>query len=336
MKYLPSKKLTAVILAVVVIVGGVFLWNRWEKNKKDVLVFERESSGQDAAKILAETVSRQDSDNDGLPDWEEALWKTDSHNPDTDGDGTLDGEEVKLGRNPTKKGPNDVLEKSIAKSDGVPTSTSDLQSLNETDIFMRELLGNYFELKGSGNASSQSIEKLANSMADDLTSKGVPPAKTYRITDILKSDDSSSSMRIYGESVGTIFIERSSKESELYILSQALSGNDTGTIEKLAQFEKEYTAMIKKLLLVKTPPLLASTHLGFVNEFGSIASAVGAMSNTLTNPILGLSGVSQYQKSLKAMEGYMNYVGSVFNSHGVIFKRGENGYLFTSMFERSQ
>ena len=94
--------------------------------------------------------------------------------------------------------------------------------------------------------------------------------------------------------------------------------------------------MIKKLLLVKTPPLLASTHLGFINEFGSIASAVGAMSNTLTNPILGLSGVSQYQKSLKNIEDYMNYAGSVFSTHGVVFKKGENGYLFTSLFERSQ
>lgn len=319
-----------------VIASGAFLWSRWVENKKEVLVFERQNSTQDSVKNLAETISRQDSDNDGLPDWEEALWKTDSQNPDTDGDGTGDSEEIKLGRNPVKKGPNDVLEKSIARVEGTAIGTPGQQSLNETDVFMRELLAKYFELKGSGEVGSGSIEELANSMAGGLISKGTPPAKTYRAVDVLMSDDSSSSMRIYGEEVGTIFVQRSSKESELYILSQALSGNNTGTIEKLSQFEKEYTAMVKKLLLVKAPPTLASAHLGFINEFGAVASAVGAMSNTLTNPVLGLSGVSQYQKSLNAIEKNMKYVGSVFNSHGVVFKRGENGYLFTSIFERAQ
>ena len=90
------------------------------------------------------------------------------------------------------------------------------------------------------------------------------------------------------------------------------------------------------LLLIKTPPVLASTHLGFINEFGAIASAVGAMSNTLSNPILGLSGVSQYQKSLKNTEDHMKYVGSLLNTRGIVFKKGENGYLFTSLFERSR
>ncbi len=37
---------------------------------------------------------RLDSDGDGLPDDEEAIWGTDPFNPDTDGDGLLDGEEV--------------------------------------------------------------------------------------------------------------------------------------------------------------------------------------------------------------------------------------------------
>jgi len=49
----------------------------------------------------------KDSDNDGLKDWEENLYKTDSVNPDTDADGYLDGEEINSGHNPLVKGPND-------------------------------------------------------------------------------------------------------------------------------------------------------------------------------------------------------------------------------------
>ena len=49
----------------------------------------------------------KDSDNDGLKDWEEDLYKTDYLNPDTDGDGYLDGEEINSDHNPLVKGPND-------------------------------------------------------------------------------------------------------------------------------------------------------------------------------------------------------------------------------------
>lgn len=46
----------------------------------------------------------QDSDNDGLSDFEEEnVYGTDPHNPDTDGDGVNDGDEVKMGRNPLIK-----------------------------------------------------------------------------------------------------------------------------------------------------------------------------------------------------------------------------------------
>ena len=45
-----------------------------------------------------------DSDNDGLTDAEEKIYGTDPHNPDTDGDGYLDGAEVKAGYNPLGAG----------------------------------------------------------------------------------------------------------------------------------------------------------------------------------------------------------------------------------------
>lgn len=53
----------------------------------------------------------KDTDHDGLNDCEETYWKTDYQNPDTDGDGFLDGEEVLSGHDPTKKGPDDWLDK---------------------------------------------------------------------------------------------------------------------------------------------------------------------------------------------------------------------------------
>jgi len=59
-----------------------------------------------------------DHDFDGLADWEEEIYKTDPNNPDTDGDGYLDGEEVASGFDPTKKAPNDKLQDEASQQIG--------------------------------------------------------------------------------------------------------------------------------------------------------------------------------------------------------------------------
>ncbi len=51
----------------------------------------------------------KDSDNDGLTDWQEAIYQTDANNPDSDSDGYLDGEEVFSGYDPLVKAPNDKI-----------------------------------------------------------------------------------------------------------------------------------------------------------------------------------------------------------------------------------
>jgi hypothetical protein len=47
--------------------------------------------------------SSLDADKDGLTDSSERIYGTDPKNPDTDGDGHLDGDEVKNGFNPLNK-----------------------------------------------------------------------------------------------------------------------------------------------------------------------------------------------------------------------------------------
>jgi DNA polymerase III alpha subunit (gram-positive type) len=51
----------------------------------------------------------KDSDQDGISDWQEIILETDPLNPDTDGDGYLDGIEYKLGFDPKKPGPADKI-----------------------------------------------------------------------------------------------------------------------------------------------------------------------------------------------------------------------------------
>jgi hypothetical protein len=84
------------ILLTGIIIGGILVL----KSKTGQSTISQSASN--AAKI-----TKQDSDGDGLLDWEETIYKTDPNNPDTDGDGYFDGEEIASGYDPLKPAPND-------------------------------------------------------------------------------------------------------------------------------------------------------------------------------------------------------------------------------------
>lgn len=91
-----------------------------------------------------------DSDNDGLSNHEESYWNTDFQNPDTDGDGFLDGEEVASGHDPLKPGPDDAL----------------ISSKNLTEKSSALLVSGLAE--GSLNVSSVKFDKSVDLVVDDL------------------------------------------------------------------------------------------------------------------------------------------------------------------------
>ncbi len=99
------------ILLIIGIIGGTV-----------ALIFSRLRSQEPTAPVAQITplpqsnISNQptinpagDDDNDGLTNADEQLWGTSPINPDTDGDGFKDGEEVATSHNPTIQSPNDKL-----------------------------------------------------------------------------------------------------------------------------------------------------------------------------------------------------------------------------------
>lgn len=92
-------------------------------------------------------LSQQDSDNDGLPDQLEPMYRTDPVKPDTDSDGTNDGAEIEALRNPIVAGPNDQLVSDDVNKNAVDENSFTNKYLNtlpknasRTDVLSREKL----------------------------------------------------------------------------------------------------------------------------------------------------------------------------------------------------
>ena len=90
--------LIAIVVGIILIIGGLVFVLKY--SDKESLV---------GKKVKFSEQDLRDSDNDGLKDWEEELFKTNPNNPDTDNDGYIDGEEVNSGHNPLVKAPGDML-----------------------------------------------------------------------------------------------------------------------------------------------------------------------------------------------------------------------------------
>lgn len=82
----------------------------------------------------------QDSDQDGLSNDEEVLYKTDSLNKDTDGDGYMDGVEVEGGYDPTKMAPGDKLVVGVQDRESENVS-GDVGMVSITDQVAQKIAG---------------------------------------------------------------------------------------------------------------------------------------------------------------------------------------------------
>lgn len=108
-----------------------------------------------SAPVAVDYQDSDDFDNDGLSNAEEAVWLSDPYNPDTDGDGYLDGEEVFSDHNPLLAGDD-----SLAKQ-------RDFLALNSTERLSSLIAGGVLsgDLTPSDNpaAYAQSVDTVAGS-----------------------------------------------------------------------------------------------------------------------------------------------------------------------------
>jgi hypothetical protein len=93
----------------------------------------------------------QDSDQDGLSNEEEKLYKTDPNNTDTDSDGYSDGTEVKSGYNPLKPAPGDKI-----------TTVADIEE--QQSIALQETIANKTNL--TQEVSKQVADTIKESSSD--------------------------------------------------------------------------------------------------------------------------------------------------------------------------
>ena len=322
MIYLKQKKL---ILGLIIILLALASWFLIFSPKKFTSVIY-ESKSTLGFKNIDKNI---DSDNDGLKDWEETLWKTDSLKADTDEDGTIDGQEIKENRNPLVKGPNDgLLETTLPLADS--DQNQDRQTL--TDILGKEIISAVLTAKMQNGQPLSEDQKngIMSSFVSSLNTISKNDSVVYESKDVhLVPAGSAEKTRAYGNDTAAIIKKYFDPldESELDVLQNALKNQDENKLKKLESLSAAYEKSSKEISNVDVPYEFLENHLAVINSFHQISAELRNMQKVISDPALGLVVIKQYkessQKAYEALKSMNNY----FTKNGIVFDKKESGSL---------
>lgn len=242
-----------IILVIIVIIGGaIFALRYFEKNKKT-----QELSSQEPAS------GWRDSDNDGLKDWEEELYRTDPNNPDTDNDGYLDGEEINSGHNPLVKAPGDELGSHPLPLGEKYNITSKV--FNEASV--QKILTSYLSQKAEYlknhpeiNDPAQFSDLTDSSTIKEMAEKAVENSYVSELSEIfdisiadeqikISNDNSKQAIEIYIYKISQwlnsdIFFFQN---EALQIVSNALNNEDFNNLDRLIKLNDAWIDQMKEI-----------------------------------------------------------------------------------------
>ncbi len=314
------KNIVLIVIATI-LVGGAFAYAEYRNTQSKKLVYSSPISA--VINELPSDLQSQDSDNDGLKDWEEILLGTDPHKADTDGDGTSDGEEARAGRNPLVKGPNDSA--SETSKNGVAAA-----ELSSTDKLARDFFTRYMELNQQGMAADagSQTELIGQIMQNGLV---LNKPKAYDLKDIVVSADSSkAAIQSYGNQLGALYKKYYDPQSgnEVTIAKQSLDEENPDLLKQIDPIIAIYTNILNGLLKIHAPGSLAANHLNMVNSFSTLLFSAQSLRKVDTDTLAGVQGTSVWLGAVTALNTSFNALKSSFAANGIVYGPSEGGSFF--------
>jgi len=321
-RFLPSKKLLVFLGVVLVILGCFVLFFKFKDRKTTYFsTTKTQEEITDITNQIGQQTLKNDSDGDGLKNWEEALWKTDPHNPDTDGDGTDDNSEILINRNPLISEPNDLLSEDITTFVNTQNNSEYSKPLTQTDILSRELFAGYVTLKQNDQLGTVQEEQFINNLVTKSLSEQTTQTQKYTLNDlnIIQNVDREVLLQYVDEMVAVINLGHGLEE-EPDIVKIAVETKNRQKLEKLNTHIKVYGEMREQLLIIEVPIAIAPIHLDGINNLNNLINDVFNMLLIFEDPIAGLRGVENYFNSITILSinsikiiDYFNKIDIKFN-----------------------
>lgn len=204
-------------------------------------------------------IIEEDSNNDGVPDWQEALQKTEAIQVTGEATGSYTPPETL-----TEQFALDFFE----------------------DMVRAENYGDF----------GDSPEELVAGASTELTNQAYDTLLTQN--DITTSDNNTqAALNRYGETVARVMqsAPATAEENEAVILERALRNQDASELKKLDEKIAAYEYMLDETKAITVPSRLTQEHLNLLNAYQALISDIEAMSTAFDDPMLALLRMKRYQ-----------------------------------------
>jgi len=315
----PSNRIIAVFLvtfSIVTIIIAISIYK--DRSSREIELREETTVSLTVADSVKNDSTEQDTDQDGLRDWEEALWKTDPQNPDTDGDGTNDGEEVEAQRDPTVPGPDDEMSRVNERKRDILSNQSvyeDFQPGSITDILAQNLFTSYAGLKQSGGlgttSESQALTNITSNVANQVTFIG--PYTSVELSTFTRTD--SDVLRAYGNNIGQA-------QFDLFFALGEVEEDDPSN--PIGRAYKDHAA---RMMGISTPASQKDRHTAIANEYFILSQVMTNLTDYKKDPVKALLSIEQYQKSQENILALYSTIQTFMRNNDIIFDDTEPGAL---------
>jgi hypothetical protein len=304
-KYLPSKKFLYLLGSFAILALVFFIIFKLFSNKNSFFTSKTEPKLQ-TEKMTVNQLIQKDSDDDGIFDWEEALWGTDPKNKSTF-EGILDADYIRNKRGELK------TETDIATN----------EKLTETDKFAREFFASYTAMKASGQVDDNTIKDFSTALAQKISDPSIVNQYSEKDIKITKNDEPTDKEDYYVTAGGLFEKYKTEGIGDELDIASTMAGvgstTDNQNQDKLIKVAGAYKEFAKKLLLIPVPKSLEEYHLRIINSANKTGISVLNMSKMITDPIVGISGTSQYDKYSNELITAVNDLETFLTANDIIY-----------------
>jgi len=268
-KIKPSKKVLKLVIFVILIFVVIFVIKT--KIYKKINVGNKGADLPEGNLTLSE-LSSNDTDKDGVADWEELLWGTNPDLFDTNNDGVSDGQYI-----------NSLKE---AKR------TGQTKDLNETELFSIDYFTTIMSLIESGNENIASL--ISNETWQEIFSSD---RFSYEKKDI--KIENISDLEYFSKIIPEINKYGTDNINPLEELNSYISDNDTSHIEKIKSFSDKIDSIKSTLIGTSTNNKYSEKHLLLINSLAWMSEDMENMTQVDTNSIVALRGLARYNSDIE-------------------------------------
>jgi len=284
-KYLPSKRFL-IFIAIIAGAGLVFFGiNYFIANKENF------TSNQKVVKLTNETIGdlfEKDTDGDGLKDWEEVLWGTDTKNKMT-----YEIPDVQWVENRQKE-----------SAAGNQIASRDELGENQTERFSRELYMTLAALETADNIDQTTIYNISAALGEQMFASELPDHfQEVRGGDLTGEE--------YLQNLINLIEKSGDLGNELMLVNAVIAGEENS--EKIIDFAATYKDLANELSLLEVPAEAVSSHLELANNLYKVGVALESMANTTADPLIGLIGLTQYQKYSEKVGENLESLNDIFS-----------------------